>query len=206
MGRRHFDRYRYLLVTCDRKSIGRAILLAATLFGSSGPANAITAEVAKKCRELAIQAHPPQPAGTIPYAEAERASFNECVNSTGSLESEPPPSRDVGAPERGGTVLRSQRHTLAPCRHHRRGRDRLTLWGRNPAYPLLSAAGYGDRILVVMKAKRHPGLIAYQVWNLHHPYHHHLANRKLARTHHAAVSLVHRHLAGIPNFVALLSA
>jgi hypothetical protein len=184
MGRGYFDPYRYLLETYDRKSIGRAVLLAATLFGSSGPASAITAEVAKKCREQAIQAHPPQRAGTIPYAEAERAYFNECVNNAGSLEGEPPPSRDVGALERGGTVLRSQRLTRAPCRHHRRSRDRLTLWGRNPAYPLLSAAGYGDRILVV--AKPQPGLIPYQVWNFHYRHNHcQLANRKLARTHYA---------------------
>ena len=173
MGHLHVDHYRHLLEACDRKSIGPAILLAATLVGSSGPASAITAEVAKKCRELAIQAHPPQPAGTIAYREAERGYFKECVNSTGSLESEPPTYRDVSAPERGGTVLRSERHALAPGRHHRRSHDRLALWGRNPAYPLLSAAGYGDRILMVMKANRQPGSIAYQVWSSHH----HLANR-----------------------------
>jgi hypothetical protein len=167
MGSQNIEHYRYLLESCDGNNIGRAILLAATLIGSNGPAGAITAEVAKKCRELAIQAHPPQPAGTIPYSEEERAYFKECVNSTGSLESEPPTYRDVSAPERGGTVLRSERHALAPGRHHRRSHDRLALWGRNPAYPLLSAAGYGDRILMVMKANRRPGSIAYQVWNFH---------------------------------------
>ena len=146
--------------------IGRAILLAATLFGSIGPASAITAEVAKKCREQAIQAHPPQPAGTIAYREAERADFKECINSAGSSESELPTYRYIVASARGGTVLGSEKPALAPRRHHRRSHDRLALWGRNPAYPLLSAAGYDDRTL------------AHQSWRLHHHNnHHHLANR-----------------------------
>jgi hypothetical protein len=148
MGQQHLHRYRHLLEVCNRnrKSIGRAILLAATLFGSNGPASAITAEVAKKCRELAIlQAHPPQPAGTIPYGEAERSYFRGCVNSSRSLESEPPPSKDADGEERGFTLSRTPRHTVASRRHHRRGPDRLALWGRNPAYPLLNAASYEAR-------------------------------------------------------------
>jgi hypothetical protein len=183
----------FLFEASDRKSVGRAILLAATLFGSSAPANAITAEVAKKCRELAIQAHPPQPAGTIPYAEAERAYFTECVNNTGSLENTPPTYRDVGVPERGATAPRSGKHALAQHRHHPKSHDRLTLWGRNPAYPLLSAAGYGDRIVMVTNVRQRPSS-AYQLWSFRY---HRLANRKLAHTHHAAVSLTDRHLASI---------
>jgi hypothetical protein len=109
MRSQHFDRCQYLLEACGRKSVGSAILLAAAaLFGSSGPAGAITADVAKRCRELAIQAHPPQPAGTAPYAAAQRAYFNECVNSTGSLDSAPAPSRDADAHERGFTALPSR--------------------------------------------------------------------------------------------------
>jgi hypothetical protein len=196
----HVDPYLHLLEACDGKSIGRAILLAAALFGSSGPANAITAEVAKKCRELAIQAHPPQPAGTIPYAEAERAYFKECVNSTGSLEGAPPTYRDVNAPERGTTALRSEKHALAQRRHHSKSHDRLTLWGRNPAYPLLSAAGYGDHIVMVTKATQWPSA-AYRVWSFRY---HRLANRKLAHTHHAAASLTGRHLASIAYSETLL--
>jgi hypothetical protein len=152
MGRCHLNCYRYLLETLDQKGIGRAILLAATLFGSNGPAGAITAEIAIKCRELAIQAHPPQPAGTSPYAEAERNSFNACVSSTGSLESEPPAYRDFDVGEHGGTDLTRPRPV--PLLHHRRSAYRLALWGRNPAYPLLSAAGYHDRMPVVTRAKR----------------------------------------------------
>jgi hypothetical protein len=174
----HVDHY---LQACDRKIIGRAIMLAAALFGSSGPASAVTAEVANKCRELAIQAHPPQPAGTIPYAEAERAYFERCVNSTGSLEGGPPTYRDVDAPERGATVLRRKRDALAQRQHHRKSHDRLTLWGRNPAYPLLSAAGYGDRIFMVTKARQRP-TSAYRLWSFRY---HRLVNRKVVHARHA---------------------
>ena len=46
---------------------------------AAGPAAAITAEVAKKCREIAVKSHPPQPAGTKNYAQAERDAFRDCV-------------------------------------------------------------------------------------------------------------------------------
>ena len=51
------------------------------LFSMSTPASAITAEVAKKCRELAIKEHPYQLPGTkANYAEAERQYFRSCVS------------------------------------------------------------------------------------------------------------------------------
>ena len=56
--------------------------VALTLVGlalSAAPAAAITAEVAKKCREVAVRAHPPQPAGTKNFAQAEREAFRDCV-------------------------------------------------------------------------------------------------------------------------------
>lgn len=46
---------------------------------SAGPAAAISADVAKKCRAFAVKAHPPQPAGTKGYAQAERDAFRDCV-------------------------------------------------------------------------------------------------------------------------------
>jgi hypothetical protein len=52
-------------------------LVALTL--SAEPAVAISAAVAKKCRELAVKAHPPQPAGKAAYAQAERDFFRDCV-------------------------------------------------------------------------------------------------------------------------------
>jgi hypothetical protein len=56
-----------------------AVPAAAMLAMSHMPTGAITAELAKKCRDEAIKAHPPQPAGTLPYAEAEREVFRDCV-------------------------------------------------------------------------------------------------------------------------------
>ncbi|MGA2127521.1 MAG: hypothetical protein ABSG76_15370 [Xanthobacteraceae bacterium] len=56
--------------------------MALTIVGlalAAAPAAAITAEVAKKCREVAVKAHPPQPAGTKNYAQAERDTFRDCV-------------------------------------------------------------------------------------------------------------------------------
>jgi len=49
------------------------------------PAVAISVEVAKKCRDLAIRAHPPEPAGTKAYAQAERDFFRQCVAKNGDI-------------------------------------------------------------------------------------------------------------------------
>ena len=56
-------------------------LLAATL-----PAGAISADLAKKCREMAIKAHPPELAGSKPYAQAERDFFSDCVSKNGEMQ------------------------------------------------------------------------------------------------------------------------
>jgi hypothetical protein len=52
------------------------------------PAAAIDVELAKKCRAMAIP-HPPQMAGTKPYATAEREFFNRCVSAKGKMRREP---------------------------------------------------------------------------------------------------------------------
>ena len=49
------------------------------------PAAAIDIELAKKCRAMAIHAHPPQTAGTKPYAAAERDFFNRCVSAKSKM-------------------------------------------------------------------------------------------------------------------------
>jgi hypothetical protein len=49
-------------------------------------AQQVSAELAKKCREMAVKAHPPQPAGTSPYAAAQRDYFRECVAKNGNME------------------------------------------------------------------------------------------------------------------------
>jgi hypothetical protein len=46
---------------------------------------AISVELAKKCRAMAIKAHPPQTAGTKAYAAAERNVFNRCVSRKGQM-------------------------------------------------------------------------------------------------------------------------
>jgi hypothetical protein len=45
----------------------------------------ITAELAKKCRELAIKAHPTERAGTTPYAQAQREYFQQCIAKGGNM-------------------------------------------------------------------------------------------------------------------------
>jgi hypothetical protein len=61
-------------------------MVAAALLGLSGiAAPAITAGLAKKCRQMAVSADPPQTAGTAPYAEAERSYFRECVARNGAM-------------------------------------------------------------------------------------------------------------------------
>jgi hypothetical protein len=49
---------------------------------TAGP---ISAELAKKCRELAIKAHPTERAGTTPYAQAQRQYFQDCIAKGGNM-------------------------------------------------------------------------------------------------------------------------
>ncbi|HEY1749214.1 MAG TPA: hypothetical protein VGG11_20950 [Xanthobacteraceae bacterium] len=51
------------------------------------PASAITVELAKKCREMAVKAHPPPlRLGNQAYAQAERDLFTQCVAHDGRLD------------------------------------------------------------------------------------------------------------------------
>jgi hypothetical protein len=54
---------------------------------SVSPSFAITVELAKKCRALAIAAHPTQLAGSSAYAAAQRDFFNQCVAKNGDMDS-----------------------------------------------------------------------------------------------------------------------
>jgi hypothetical protein len=49
---------------------------------TAGP---ISADLAKKCRELAIKAHPTERAGSTPYAQAQRDYFQECIAKRGNM-------------------------------------------------------------------------------------------------------------------------
>ena len=70
--------------------------LAATqlmIIGAASHADALTAELAKKCRDMAIKSHPPPiPPGNKAYAQAERDFFRECVSRNGQMP-------DNGAPQ-----------------------------------------------------------------------------------------------------------
>lgn len=52
---------------------------------AASPAAAISADLAKKCRSMAINAHPPAPAGTKAYAQAERDFFAVCISKNGEM-------------------------------------------------------------------------------------------------------------------------
>ena len=56
------------------------ISLQILILSTASPAIAISADLAKKCRELAVKSHPPAPAGTTPYAQAERDFFRNCIS------------------------------------------------------------------------------------------------------------------------------
>jgi hypothetical protein len=63
------------------------------IIGAPLRADALTAELAKKCRDMAIKSHPPPiPPGNKAYAQAERDFFRECVARNGQMP-------DGGAPE-----------------------------------------------------------------------------------------------------------
>jgi hypothetical protein len=74
-----------------------AALIQIFVLWPTGSANAISVDLAKKCRELAITAHPPARAGTTAYAQAERDYFRECVEKNGDMpeppERKPPPAK-----------------------------------------------------------------------------------------------------------------
>lgn len=82
------------------------VLFVAALFGfsinlaASTPASAISADLANKCRQMAIKAHPPQRAGTkTGTAGEERQYYRDCIANGGSIpddktqNSSAPPSR-----------------------------------------------------------------------------------------------------------------
>ena len=81
--------------------IGLAIVVPA----ANAPAFAVSADLAKKCRDMAIKAHPFKVAGAkAGTAAAERSYFNDCVAKGGNM---PEPtggsdSNDVQAPPAAG--------------------------------------------------------------------------------------------------------
>ncbi len=79
-------------------TVPAALVLAISLLSGPSLADATSVEVAKKCRAMAIKAHPPERAGTKAYAQAEREFFRTCVARNGELpaavgDGSAPPSR-----------------------------------------------------------------------------------------------------------------
>jgi hypothetical protein len=71
------------------KNFSTLIVLALTAYLSMAqPASAISVELAKKCRAMAIKAHPTQIAGTkqTGIEKAQRDYFRECVAKDGKME------------------------------------------------------------------------------------------------------------------------
>jgi len=66
-------------------SVAAVMSALATVFCTTLPALAITRELAIKCRAMAIKAHPPSPAGSSPYAQAERQYYEECISKNGAM-------------------------------------------------------------------------------------------------------------------------
>jgi hypothetical protein len=73
-------------------SISRAIVTGAVCaMPMIQSASAITADVARKCREVAIKAHPPTTAGSkAGAAQAEREAFRACVAQGGNVKDDAP--------------------------------------------------------------------------------------------------------------------
>jgi hypothetical protein len=72
------------------------VLAQILILSASSQAAAISAELAKKCRGMAIKAHPPTQIGTTPYAAAERDFFRDCVSKNGDM-----PDSDKDDPQSG---------------------------------------------------------------------------------------------------------
>jgi hypothetical protein len=66
-----------------------------SLLGTVSPAGAISADLAKKCRDMAIKAHPMELPGAKPYAQAERDYFKTCVSNNGKMQDSGPPNPET---------------------------------------------------------------------------------------------------------------
>jgi hypothetical protein len=64
-----------------------SVLVLVASSAGNNTASALTAELAKKCREMMVGAHPPQPAGSSTgSAQQERSYFLACVDRAGKMD------------------------------------------------------------------------------------------------------------------------
>jgi hypothetical protein len=73
-------------------AVGALVAIEILVVAANSPASAISADLAKKCRDMAIKAHPyklpgEQGPGT---AGAQRDYFSVCISKGGDMPSEPP--------------------------------------------------------------------------------------------------------------------
>jgi hypothetical protein len=77
--------------------VALGVAIAATVFLPTQPATAISADLAKKCRDLAIKAYPyTLPGMKAGNAESQRAYFKDCVAKGGNMSADhqtPDPKR-----------------------------------------------------------------------------------------------------------------
>ena len=65
------------------------VLASAVIVPSAQPASALTAELAKTCRSMAIKAHPTaRPGSAKGSAQAQREYFQKCVDNNGKMPDE----------------------------------------------------------------------------------------------------------------------
>jgi hypothetical protein len=66
------------------------------------PASAISADLAKKCREMMVKARPVEPAGSSRgSAQAERDYFRQCIDRQGKMDDPPSPPSPPSPPADG---------------------------------------------------------------------------------------------------------
>lgn len=71
-----------------KQSVAIVALALCGLVSAQVPASALTAELAKKCRALAIKAHPPVvPGKRSGNEQAQRDYFRDCVAKEGNVDS-----------------------------------------------------------------------------------------------------------------------
>jgi hypothetical protein len=96
-----------------------ALVAATVILGVSAapkPASAISADLAKKCRDLAFKSHPYKlPGEKGPgSAVAERAYFTECVAKNGDMPSAPPKEDNAPKAPAGAGQIENDRAPAAP--------------------------------------------------------------------------------------------
>jgi hypothetical protein len=91
-----------------------AAVAAALTLSLGSPARAeITADLANKCRELMVKAHPTTMYGTTGSAGAQRTYFKECLSRNGDMPA-PATQQSGNDPNRTGTVPSGSRPASPP--------------------------------------------------------------------------------------------